>query len=81
MSSAIGSIIGPILGGSLYDAIGVQNTVNIFAGSSVFMGILFFVMNIWPGFLLTPKLDLPESTSLAGDSAARFNAASEVKAD
>jgi MFS family permease len=80
MASAVGTIIGPILGGTLYDVIGVQNTVNIFAASSLFMAFLFFLMNIWPGFLLTPKLDLPESNSLVGDSAARLKAATEEKA-
>lgn len=80
MASAVGTIIGPILGGNLYDIIGAQNTVNIFAASSIFMALLFFVMNIWPGFLLTPKLDLPESNSLAADSTARLNTAQEEKA-
>ena len=61
MCSALGSILGLIIGGSLYEEIGINWTMNIYSFLSLLMGIIFFLMNIWPGFLLSPVLDLPES--------------------
>jgi len=53
MCSALGTIIGPILGGLFYDIYDVQSTCDIFGVSSFIMAIIFFIMNIWPGVLLT----------------------------
>ena len=61
MCSALGSILGLIIGGSLYEEIGINWTMNIYSFLSLLMGIIFFLMNIWPGFLLSPVLDIPES--------------------
>lgn len=52
MCSALGTILGPVIGGILYDQVGIQTTCDIFALSSIFMGLLFFAANIWPAFLL-----------------------------
>jgi MFS family permease len=60
MCSALGTILGQIIGGRLYASIGVIRTMDIYVGLSLFMALIFFAMNIWPGFLLTPKLDQPE---------------------
>jgi MFS family permease len=57
MSSALGTIIGPIVGGLFFDLYGVQTTCDIFGLSSLAMGLLFFIMNIWPGLLLKKKAD------------------------
>ena len=54
MASAIGSILGPIVGAILYEKFYVHTTCDIFAIASFSMAIIFFIMNIWPGFLLTP---------------------------
>ena len=56
MCSALGTIIGPILGGLFYDEFGVQLTCDIFALSSITMAVLFFTANIYPGFLLKNKV-------------------------
>jgi hypothetical protein len=57
MASAIGSILGPYVGAKLYDMYYVHTTCDIFAVASLSMAIVFFMMNIWPGFLLTPPLE------------------------
>lgn len=56
MFNAFGSILGPILGSLLYKHFGIHTTCDIFAIASVSMAVLFFMMNIWPGFLLNPAL-------------------------
>jgi MFS family permease len=61
MATAFGSILGPILGATLYEAIYVHTTCDIFAASSLLMAIIFFTMNIWPGYLLTPPLQAIEN--------------------
>jgi MFS family permease len=80
MASALGTFIAPIMGGVLYENLGVQNACNVFAASSIFMAFLFFIMNIWPGFLLSPKLDIKEQNSLMGEASAKSQAALEEKA-
>lgn len=61
MCSAAGSILGLIVGGQLYGVIGVNYTMDVYVTLSLLMAVLFFLMNIWPGFLLAPRLeDIPE---------------------
>jgi len=61
MCSAAGSILGLVVGGQLYQAIEVNYTMDIYVALSLLMAVLFFLMNIWPGFLLAPRLeDIPE---------------------
>ena len=52
MGSALGSIVGNWVGGGLYKAYKNPITCDIIAGMSFSMGILYFLMNIWPGFLI-----------------------------
>ena len=52
MGSALGSIIGNWLGGSLYRAFKNPTTCDIMAGLAFSMAIFYFIMNIWPGVLL-----------------------------
>ena len=54
MGSALGSIVGNWIGGLLYDQFGNPITCDIMALTSFTMGLLYFLMNIKPGFLL-PK--------------------------
>jgi MFS family permease len=61
MCSALGSILGLIIGGSLFETIKINWTMNIYSFLCFCMAIIYFLMNIWPGFLLSPVLDLPES--------------------
>ena len=71
MCSAAGSILGLIVGGQLYGAIGVNYTMDIYVTLSLLMAVLFFLMNIWPGFLLAPRLeDIPEPNLTATMSVA-----------
>ena len=60
MCSALGSILGLVIGGSLYEEVGINKTMDIYTGLCLLMAVVFFLMNIWPGFLLSPKLDEPE---------------------
>jgi hypothetical protein len=43
--------------GVLYQYLKVHWTMNIYFALSLVMGLVFFLMNIWPGFLLKPKLE------------------------
>jgi predicted MFS family arabinose efflux permease len=52
MGSALGSIVGNWVGGALYKEYKNPITCDIMAAMSFTMGILYFLMNIWPGFLL-----------------------------
>lgn len=58
MCSALSAIMGVFLGsGVLYQFLHVHWTMNIYCVLSLIMGVFFFLMNIWPGFLLKPKLE------------------------
>jgi predicted MFS family arabinose efflux permease len=52
MFGAIGSILAAIIGSLLYEVLGNRYTSDIFGGLSLLMLIVFFLMNIYPGFLL-----------------------------
>lgn len=52
MGSALGSIVGNWVGGALYKEFKNPITCDIMAAMSFTMGILYFLMNIWPGFLV-----------------------------
>ena len=52
MFGAIGSILAAIIGSVLYEALGNRYTSDIFGLFSLLMLILFFLMNIYPGYLL-----------------------------
>lgn len=57
MSAALSNILGVFVGsGVLYQYLRVNTTMDIYVGLSLAMGTLFFLMNVWPGFLLRPKL-------------------------
>jgi len=64
MCSALGTILGPIVGGFFYDKFGVHTTCDIFAICSLTMAVLFFSMNIWPGFLINNTGLLKESDTI-----------------
>lgn len=58
-AGAIGTIIGPIIGGIMDDKFGFQTTCDILAGSSLVFGALFFFLGILPACLKkrSSKLD------------------------
>ena len=57
MCSAVGTILGPMAGGILYDSFGVQTTCDIFGLTSVSMAVIYFIMNVWPALLIKKKKD------------------------
>jgi MFS family permease len=57
MCSAVGTILGPMAGGILYDNFGVQTTCDIFGLTSVSMAVIYFIMNVWPALLIKKKKD------------------------
>lgn len=52
MGSALGSIIGNWVGGALYKKYRNPITCDIMAGMSFTMAFVYFLMNIYPGFLI-----------------------------
>ena len=52
MFGTIGSILAAIIGSVLYEVLGNRYTSDIFGLLSLLMLILFFLMNIYPGYLL-----------------------------
>lgn len=74
MCSALSQIMGVFLGsGVLYQYLKVHMTMNIYFGLSLVMGLFFFLMNIWPGFLLKPKLEESVQTGYPGEGQLRLS--------
>lgn len=51
MCGAVGSIIATLLGSYLYRTLGNETTADVFGCLSLLMAVIFFLCNIWPGFL------------------------------
>ena len=53
MCSSIGSILGTVMGGGLYEALdGVVHLMDIYVIISGATVVLYVLMNIWPGFFI-----------------------------
>ena len=59
MFGAIGSILAAIIGSALYEQLGNHYTSDIFGACSLLMLIVFFLVNIYPGYLLKKPSEDP----------------------
>lgn len=48
MSSALGTVLGPVLGGRLYTGLGIAMTSNVMTICSLAIGAIYLVIQVWP---------------------------------
>lgn len=59
MSSALGTVLGPIIGGHLYTTLGIAVTSNVMAICSLAAGALYLVIQVWPRGKKDSLIDAP----------------------